>query len=105
IRTRTTASFEQIIEAAPDAMLAVRSDGTIRAANRRVAGIFGYEPAELVGRPTEILVPARRRPGHPELRQKFMAEGGSRRMGERSADLRGVRKDGTEVPVDISLSV
>jgi PAS domain S-box-containing protein len=105
IRTRTTASFEEVIEAAPDAMLAVRSDGTIRAANRRVTAIFGYEPAELVGRPIELLVPERRRPGHPELRQKFMAEGVTRRMGERSSDLRGLRKDGTEVPVDISLSV
>ena len=105
IRVRATPSFEAIIEGAPDAMLAVRADGTIRAANSRVTALFGYEPAELLGRPIEQLVPVRHRPGHPELRQKFMAEGVGRRMGERSTDLRGLRKDGTEIPVDISLSV
>ena len=105
IRWRMTPSFEAIIEAAPDAIIAVRSNGRIRAANSRVTAIFGYEPAELVGKPIEILVPERHRPGHPKLRREFTAEGVSRRMGERSADLKGVRKDGTEVAVDISLSV
>ena len=102
---RATPSFESIIEAAPDAIIAVRSNGIIRAANSRVTAIFGYEPGELVGKPIETLVPQRHRPGHPELRQKFMNDGVARRMGERSADLRGVRKDGSEVPVDISLSI
>ena len=105
IRSRATPSIGEIIEAAPDAILAVREDGTIRAANSRVTAIFGYEPSELVGRPVETLVPQQLRAHHPGLRRKFMDEGVGRRMGERIANLRGVRKDGTEVPVDISLSV
>jgi PAS domain S-box-containing protein len=104
-RWRTTTTIDAIIEAAPDAIVTVGRNGKIRSANQRVTAIFGYEPSELIGKPIEILVPQHRRPGHPELRQKFMDEGVARRMGERSADLRGVRKDGSEVRVDISLSV
>ena len=105
IRARRAVSFQGIMDAAPDAMVAVRSDGTIRAANRRVTAIFGYEPSELVGQPIEILVPQHHRDAHPERRRRFMAEGVGRRMGERVSNLRGLRKDGSEVPVDISLSV
>ena len=93
-----------ILDGLPDAVLAVTEDGSIESANRRVATIFGYEPEELIGKSVEMLVPARLRDQHPALRASFMREGGSRRMGERAKALRGVRKDGSEVPVDISLS-
>ncbi|MGE5801154.1 MAG: response regulator [Gemmatimonadota bacterium] len=98
---------EAILDGAPDAMLTVAEDGTIRAANRAVSDLFGYQPAELVGQKIEMLVPQRVRGAHPGLRQSFIAAGVNRRMGAIShrSELRGVRKDGSEVPVDISLAI
>ena len=104
---RPATDHEAILDGAPDAMLTVAEDGTIRSANRAVADLFGYQPAELVGQKIEMLVPQRIRPGHPELRKSFLAGGVNRRMGALSqrSELRGVRKDGSEVPVDISLAI
>ena len=105
--TLTATSHEAILDGAPDAMLTVAEDGTIRSANRAVADLFGYQPAELVGQKIEMLVPTRIRDKHPELRQLFLDGGVNRRMGviNQRYDLRGVRKDGSEVPVDISLAI
>ncbi len=104
---RPATDHEAILDGAPDAMLTVAEDGTIRAANRAVSDLFGYQPTELVGQKIEMLVPQRIRPGHPELRKSFLAGGVNRRMGAIShrSELRGVRKDGSEVPVDISLAI
>lgn len=102
---RAIPSVSEIIESAPDAILVVRKNGTIRAANSRLETLFGYDRGELRDQPMEILVPTHVRPGHPQLRQKFMAEGVARHMGERGKELRAVRKDGSEFPVDISLSI
>ena len=103
----TSSHHEAILDGAPDAMLTVGEDGIIRTANRAVMDLFGYQPAELIGKPIETLVPQRIRPGHPSLRKSFMAGGVNRRMGAIShrSELRGVRKDGSEVPVDISLAL
>ena len=88
-------------------MLTVAEDGTIRSANRAVLDLFGYEPAELVGQKIEMLVPQRIRGVHPGLRKSFLDGGVNRRMGALSqrSELRAVRKDGREVPVDISLAI
>ena len=104
---RTATYLEAILNGAPDAMLTVAEDGTIRAANHAVADLFGYPPAELVGQKIEMLVPQRIRGVHPGLRQSFLDGGVNRRMGAIShrSELRGVRKDGREVPVDISLAI
>jgi two-component system sensor histidine kinase/response regulator len=98
---------EAILEGAPDAMLTVGEDGIIRSVNRATSELFGYPREELVGHPIETLVPQRIRAGHPAMRKGFLAGGVNRRMGALGSrgELRGVRKDGSEVPVDISLSI
>ncbi|OBI82007.1 response regulator [Mycobacterium asiaticum] len=104
---RLATHHEAIFDGAPDAMLTVTEDGTIRSANRAVLDLFGYEPAELLGSKIETLVPHRIRGVHPGLRKSFLDGGVNRRMGAISqrAALRAVRKDGSEVPVDISLAI
>lgn len=98
-------SIADVIEAAPDAIMVVDTNGVVREANTRFASMFGYHHGELRGKPMEVLVPEHVGAGHPQLRERFVAEGGARRMEERGAALRGVRKDGTEFPVDVSVSV
>src|SRR5688572_9008259 len=99
VRSRVTPIIAAITESSPDAMLTVNEAGVILAANQRVSAIFGYERSELVGRPIEMLVPERLRASHPSLRRGFMTKGVARRMGERGVELKGVRKDGSEVAV------
>ncbi|MFB6140270.1 MAG: PAS domain S-box protein [Halosimplex sp.] len=87
----------------PDAVVVVDEAGTIVRANERVRDVFGYEPAELEGNPVERLVPRDVRDEHPDLVEGFMAEPERRPMGA-GLDLEARRKDGSTVPVDISLS-
>ena len=95
--------FRSIIEAAPDGMLVADAGGRILLANPELERLFGYASGELIGGGIEQLVPERVRGKHPGLREAFMAEGRSRAMGA-SPRLTGVRKDGSEVAVTITLS-
>jgi protein-histidine pros-kinase len=97
------ATFRALLEAAPDAMLIVDHDGRIVLANEQVAQLFGYDAVELASQKVEILVPARFRSKHPGHRAGFFGEPRTRTMGA-GLDLRGLRRDGTEFPVEISLS-
>lgn len=90
-------------EFAPDALLATDTDGLILNANSRAERLFGYGAGELTGQPIEVLVPERFRGGHVHMRAMFTHSGGNREM-DAGAELLGVRKDGTEFPVEISLS-
>ena len=90
-------------EFAPDALLATDTDGLILNANSRAERLFGYGSGELTGQPIEVLVPERFRGGHVHMRAMFTHSGGNREM-DAGAELFGVRKDGTEFPVEISLS-
>ena len=90
-------------EFAPDALLATDTDGLILNANSRAERLFGYSAGELTGQPIEVLVPERFRGGHVHMRAMFTHSGGNREM-DAGAELLGVRKDGTEFPVEISLS-
>jgi len=90
-------------EFAPDALLATDTDGLILNANSRAERLFGYGSGELTGQPIEVLVPERFRGGHVHMRAMFSHSGGNREM-DAGAELFGVRKDGTEFPVEISLS-
>ncbi|WP_254525348.1 PAS domain-containing sensor histidine kinase [Natrinema caseinilyticum] len=95
--------YEAICEASPDAIILVDADGRITYANRRVVDLFGYEPDELVGDPIEVIVPEASRDEHVTKRDRYIDDPETRPMGA-NIDLFGRRKDGTLIPVDISLS-
>ncbi|MBL1103027.1 MEKHLA domain-containing protein [Streptomyces sp. 5-8] len=95
--------FRGLLEAAPDAMVIVDDSGTIRLVNAQTEALFGYQREELLGHPVELLVPGRFRPHHTEHRNGYAHNQQVRPMGA-GLDLYGLRKDGTEFPVEISLS-
>jgi PAS domain S-box-containing protein len=92
-----------VLDSAPDAMIIIDSAGTILFANRQVEAIFGYAPPEIVGARVEALMPERFREKHIGHRQGYGRNGRVRPMGM-GLELYGMRKDGTEFPVEISLS-
>ena len=94
--------FRLVVEAAPNAMVLIDPAGGIVMVNTEAQRVFGYSRAELVGQPVEMLVPERFRGHHPGLRKAF-AGPRARPMGA-GRDLFGLRKDGTEVPVEIGLN-
>jgi diguanylate cyclase (GGDEF)-like protein/PAS domain S-box-containing protein len=91
------------LELMPDAIFAVDDDGVIVYASRRAEDLFGYTPGSLVDRQVEQLVPQRLREGHADHRRAYNAERQVRPMGS-GPELWGVRVDGVEFPVEISLS-
>ena len=102
-RRQAETKFEALLEAAPDAIVVVDAQGIIRLINRQTEAMFGYERAELLGQPLETLLPQRMRDHHPGLRQGYFADPRVRPMGA-GVELAACRRDGTEFPVDISLS-
>jgi len=99
----TEAWFRGIIESAPDGMIVVDDDGVIELCNPRAEVLFGYGNGELVGLSVDELVPAAVRGGHAANRARFAGE---RRIGAMGAslDLCGLRKDGSEFPIEVGLS-
>ena len=95
--------FRQVVEAAPNAMVLIDLDGNIVMVNAQAEQDFGYSRSELVGQPIEMLLPERFRARHPELRRAFLADPRSRPMGA-GRDLHGLKKDGSEFPVEIGLN-
>jgi PAS domain S-box-containing protein len=91
------------IESAPSGLLMIDKDGTIVLVNREVERLFGYSREELLGKSIEMLVPERFRPGHPGFRAAFFEDPQTRAMGV-GRELFGLRQDGSEVPVEISLN-
>lgn len=102
-RRQAEERFRTLVEAAPNAMLVVCAEGRIVLANAHAETMFGYAREELVGRSIETLVPPRSRAAHELHRQGFQKEWRPRAMGERR-DLYAVRKDGTELPVEVGLN-
>ena len=92
-----------VLESAPDAMIIIDGSGTILFANRQVSALFGYEKGEIVGEPVEKLLPARFRGRHVTHRSQYAGSVRVRPMGI-GLDLFALRKDGSEFPVEISLS-
>jgi two-component system cell cycle sensor histidine kinase/response regulator CckA len=92
-----------ILEAIPDAVAAVNRQGVIVQINAQTEAMFGYTRDELLGQRIEMLVPERQRGSHDQHREDFHARPKIRRMGS-GLDLYGRRRDGSELPVEISLS-
>lgn len=97
-----TFALENLFDLSPDAIVVTDSTGKIRAANPRSGELFGYTQNELTGKSIEDLVPERFRRHHPSHRDNYHAHPRARQMGA-SLNLYGLRKDGSEFPVDIML--
>jgi PAS domain S-box-containing protein len=102
-RKRAEKKVRDLLEAAPDAMVIVDDVGDIVLVNAQVERLFGYRRNDLLGRPVEMLLPERYRPVHVSHRRDYAQHAHPRPMGA-GLDLFAVRKDGSEVPVEISLS-
>ena len=95
--------FVALLEAAPDAMVCIAADGRIVLVNAQAERLFGYERAELIGQPVEILVPDAARAVHSEHRAGYVADPRHRPMGS-GLSLAGRRRDASTFAAEISLS-
>ena len=100
---RSEERFRVLLDSAPDAAVIADASGAMVLVNGQTERLFGYRRDELVGQPVEILLPERLRGVHVGHRDRYLADPRTRPMGA-GLELAGRRKDGTEFPVDISLS-
>ena len=96
-------SFKKVVEASPSGMLVIANGGTITLANAQLEAQFGYTRAELIGQPVELLIPRHVAAKHVGLRTEYSRAPTTRMMGV-GRDLHGLRKDGSEFPVEIGLN-
>ncbi len=102
-RKKAEQKFRGLLESAPDPMVIVNARGEIVLVNTQTEQLFGYQRQELLGKPIEILIPARFASRHPAARSSFFSKAQPRAMGA-GTELYAMRRDGSEFPVEISLS-
>jgi PAS domain S-box-containing protein len=95
--------FVELLDSAPDAIVITGSDGLIQLVNLQTERLFGYRRDELIGKPLDMLVPDRFRGGHAAHIARYFANPAARPMGS-GLELFGRRRDGTELPIEVSLS-
>jgi PAS domain S-box-containing protein len=97
------ARFGAVLDSTPDGIVMLDRTGSILFANRQAESLFGYDRGQLRGQAVEVLMPARFRHLHVGHRARFMEQPRVRAMGA-GLDLFGLRRDGAEFPIEISLS-
>lgn len=102
-RKRLEDRFRLVVEATPNAVVVANQQGLIELINSQTEALFGYTRAELLGQSVDILVPERFRGHHPGFRRDYLQDPQTRAMGS-GRDLFGLRKDGSEFPVEIGLN-
>jgi PAS domain S-box-containing protein len=102
-RKRAQEQFRLVVESAPNGIIMVDGRGKILLVNAQIERMFDYNRNEIIGKPIEILVPERFRYKHPEYRIGFMEHPNARPMGI-GRDLYGLRKNGSEFPIEIGLN-
>jgi PAS domain S-box-containing protein len=95
---------EHLLRFSPDALIVVDDRGSIRFANDTVREVLGYDPAALIGKPVDTLIPQRLRANHGKHTAGFMRNPNNREMGARIADLFALRADGSEISAGIRLA-
>lgn len=101
---KSQSRLENLFEFAPDATVMVNEKGIIVMVNRQAEKLFRWSRNDLVGQSIEVLIPSEIRDHHMDLRQGFLESAAPRVMGDGQKNLRGLRKDGTTVPIEVSLS-
>jgi PAS domain S-box-containing protein len=96
---------EGLLESAPDGIVGINEKGEIIIFNKQAENLFGYQRNEMIGEPLEKLMPVKFQETHKSNIQDYFKMPGTRQMGSRKKELFGVRKNGEQFPVDISLSV
>lgn len=95
--------FRAIVDATPNALIIVNTSRIIVLVNQRTEQMFGYARRELIGKPVDILLPERFRPNHHVHMKNYFASLHARPM-DAGRELFGLRKDGTELPLEIALT-
>jgi len=101
--SRLISDFEYLMDAAPDATVVINEEGNIILVNKQLENIFGYARGDLSGKSIKTLIPERFHNIHPQHGMRYFRNPAVRLMGT-GLSLQGRRSDGTEFPVEISLS-